>query len=310
MASSAKDDTTKDALRQTAYLINQCYEQIASRKKSRETMRFGFVVSPSLGYRIPNLFQNDSTFGEFENALRVLKQHGFDGVELNLNFDDQQKLNRIKKSIDDAELKLAAVGTGLLYSRDRLSFIDPDSSKRAKALSIVKELVRFASREHAAVVIGLVRGTLPQDAQVAEGLLRRGLVECDATAKEHGTKIALEAINRYETSLLNTADDAVKLIEEENLSATGLLLDTFHMNIEERSITETIRDSSSKTAHFHIADSNRWPPGYGHLKVEDLLGCLAESGYNGWVSAETLPKPNNTQAVIDTAQFLKTHKFM
>jgi sugar phosphate isomerase/epimerase len=273
-------------------------------------MRFAFVISPSLGYRIPNLFQADATFGEFEIALQVLKKHGFDGVELNLNFDDQHKLNRIKKIIDDAELKLAAVGTGLLYSRDRLSFIDPASSKRAKALSILKELVRFASREHAPVIIGLVRGALTQDAQKAEVLLRRGLVECDAAAKKYGTKMALEAINRYETSFLNTADDAVKLIEEENLSATGLLLDTFHMNIEERCIAETIRDSSSRTVHFHIADSNRWPPGYGHLKVEGLLDCLVKSGYTGWVSAETLPKPNNTRAVIDTAHFLKTHKFM
>ena len=273
-------------------------------------MRFAFVISPSLGYRIPHLFHNDSSFIEFENALRILKEHGYDGVELNLNFDDQQKLNKIKKSIDDVGLKLAAVGTGLLYAEDRLSFIDPDPSKREKALSIVQELVRFASGQHAVVIIGLVRGTLPQDAEIAEGLLRRGLVECDAAAKKYSTKIALEAINRYETSLLNTADDVIKLIEEENLTATGLLLDTFHMNIEERSIRETIRDSSSSIAHFHIADSNRWPPGYGHLKVGDLLDCLAESGYNGWVSAETLPKPNNKQAVIDTAQFLKTHKFM
>ena len=279
-------------------------------EKSREIMRFAFVVSPSLGYQIPNLFQNDSTFGEFENALRVLKQYGFDGVELNLNFDDKEKLDRIKKSIDEAELKLAAVGTGLLYSRDRLSFTDPDSAKRARALSIVGELVRFASRDHAAVIIGLVRGTLPQDAEIAERLLRRGLAECDAAAKKYGTKIALEAINRYETSLLNTADAAAKLIDEEHLSATGLLLDTFHMNIEERSITKTIQDSGSRIVHFHIADSNRWPPGYGHLKVEDLLHCLAESGYNGWVSAELLPRPNNTQAVMDTSQFLKTHKFI
>jgi sugar phosphate isomerase/epimerase len=273
-------------------------------------MRFAFVISPSLGYRIPNLFESDSSFVEFENALQILKQHEFDGVELNLNFDDRQRLNRIKKSIDDAGLKLAALGTGLLYARDRLSLTDPDSNKRAKPLSIIKELVRFASEEHAVVVIGLVRGTLPQDAQVAEKLLREALIECDATAKKYGTKIALEAINRYETSLLNTADDAFRLIEKENLSATGLLLDTFHMNIEERSILGTLHDLASKIVHFHIADSNRWPPGYGHLKVEDLLNCLAGSGYNGWVSAETLPKPNNVQAVVNTAQFLKNHKFI
>jgi sugar phosphate isomerase/epimerase len=120
----------------------------------------------------------------------------------------------------------------------------------------------------------------------------------------------LEAINRYETPLLNTARDVVALIEEERLAATGLLLDTFHMNIEEASMAETIRKYISRIAHFHIADSNRWPPGHGHLKVEDSLRLLEALGYDGWVSAETLPKPDNARAVVDTAHFLRTHNFI
>ena len=100
------------------------------------------------------------------------------------------------------------------------------------------------------------------------------------------------------------------LIEEERLAATGLLLDTFHMNIEEASIEETIRKYASRIAHFHIAESNRWPPGHGHLRLEQHMRLLEELGYDGWVSAETLPKPDNASAVADTAQFLRTHNFI
>jgi sugar phosphate isomerase/epimerase len=136
------------------------------------------------------------------------------------------------------------------------------------------------------------------------------LIECDSIAGHYGTQIALEALNRYETPFLNTARDVSSFIESSKLTSTGILLDTFHMNIEEQSIEETISNYISKIVHFHIADSNRWPPGYGHLKIENLLGLLKESGYDGWVSAETLPMPSSIEAVRDTSKFLRLHHFM
>jgi sugar phosphate isomerase/epimerase len=275
------------------------------------TMHFAFVVSSGLGYHIPSLFQNDSSFLEFEEALRSLKKHGFTGVELNLDSDQQRALSRIRETINEQGLRIAAVGTGLIYAKKKLSFTDLDSTKRRKALKVVKGLIQFASIEHAIIVIGLVRG-IPSGGEIdaASKLLREGLVECDRAATEYGTRIALEAINRYETPLLNTARDVTALIEEERLAATGLLLDTFHMNIEEASIEETIHKYISRITHIHIADSNRWPPGYGHLGVEQKLRLLEGLGYDGWVSAETLPKPDNMSAVVDTAHFLRTHNFM
>jgi sugar phosphate isomerase/epimerase len=273
-------------------------------------MRFAFVVSSGLGYQIPRLFQDDSSFLKFTEALQSLRTHGFTGVELNLDSDEQRVLSRIRESISKAGLQLAAVGTGLVSAQRGLSFTDLDPTKRGKALGIVKGLLRFASSEHAIVVIGLVRGVPPGDINAASKLLRESLVECDQTARACGGRIALEAINRYETPLLNTAKDVITLIQEEQLAATGLLLDTFHMNIEETSPNETIREFASKTVHFHIADSNRWPPGYGHIKFEDALRVLEESGYQGWVSTETLPKPSNMRAVADTAKFLSAHGLM
>ena len=273
-------------------------------------MRYSFVVSSGLGYQIPHLFKNDSSFLEFEKVLQLLREQGFTGVELNLGSDEQRALSRIRESINEQGLQLAAVGTGLVYAQRGLSLTDSDPAKRGKALEVVKGLLRFASSEHAVVVIGLVRGAPSGDIDAASKLLREILVECDQAAREYGGRIALEAINRYETPLLNTAKDAVTLIQEEQLAATGLLLDTFHMNIEEVSPNETIREFARKIVHFHIADSNRWPPGHGHLKLDDTLHVLEESGYQGWVSTEALPKPSNIEAVEATARFLRTHNLM
>jgi sugar phosphate isomerase/epimerase len=273
-------------------------------------MRFSFVVSSFLGYKIEDLFHNESSFVEFEKALRTVKEHEFEGVELNLSFDDQCKLGRIKAAVDDSGLKLAAIGTGTVYSRERLSFTDNDPEKRAKALAIVKNLTRFASGERAIIILGLVRGSPLQYDESTNIHLRENLKQCDRVANQNNVRIGLEAINRYETSLLNTAADVVHIIKQEKLTATGLHLDTFHMNIEEQSISDSIRNNAPTIVHFHIADSDRWPPGHGHLEIGSLLHVLEASGYNGWVSAETLPKPNSAQAVTHTAEFLKTHKLM
>ena len=273
-------------------------------------MRFSFVVSSGLGYKIEDLFHNESSFDEFGKALRTIEDHGFEGVELNLSFDDEYRLGRIKTAVDESGLKLAAIGTGMVYVRERLSFTEMDSDKRSKALSIVKNLIHFASGEHTVIIIGLVRGSPSQRDKSTDDQLQESLTQCDRVAHENSGRIALEAINRYETNLLNTASEAAHIIEQVKLTATGLLLDTFHMNIEEQSISDSIRNYAHRIVHFHIADSDRWPPGHGHLEIAALLRTLEDSGYEGWVSTEALPKPNNAQAVADTAEFLKTHKFM
>jgi len=272
-------------------------------------MRFSFVVSGGLGYHIPNLFGNESSFTQFDNALKLLREQGYSGVELNLSIDDHQVLSRIRDTIHEERLQLAAVGTALIYLDRGLSFTNPDAMKREKAVSTVNELIRFAAAEHAIVVIGMVRGALLGDAGSVE-LFRQSLVECDKIASECEVTLALEAINRYETPLLNTASEVAKVIRGAGLTATGILLDSFHMNIEERSLEETIRKYHKMIAHFHIADSDRWPPGHGHLKVEDQLTLLGELGYDGWVSAETLPRPNNEEAVRQTARFLRRHNLL
>lgn len=271
-------------------------------------MHFSFLVSGGLGYHIANLFENEPSFSEFEKALRLLREQDYGGVELNLSLEDREVLSRIGDAIRENGLRLAAIGTGLIYRERGLSFTNPDSSKREKALGIVKELIRFASGQRAVVIIGMVRGESSDVAAV--NLFCQSLVECDKIASECGVSIALEAINRYETPLLNTAADVAEVIRDSRLTATGILLDSFHMNIEERSLEETIRKYQKMIAHFHIADSDRWPPGHGHLRVEDQLTLLGELGYEGWVSAETLPRPNNEEAVKQTSSFLRRHDFL
>jgi sugar phosphate isomerase/epimerase len=74
------------------------------------------------------------------------------------------------------------------------------------------------------------------------------------------------------------------------------LLDTFHMNIEEPVIGDGIRAAGDRIFHFHVADSNRWWPGAGHLDFRSVLDTLFDTGYQGFVSGEFMPVPDSDTA--------------
>ena len=122
--------------------------------------------------------------------------------------------------------------------------------------------------------------------------LVEALQECSAVAADEGVRFALEPLNRYETDLIHTVEDGLDLIQRVGAENFGLLLDTFHMNIEEPSIEDSIRACGERTFHFHVADSNRWPPGAGHLDFRSILSTLRETGYDGYVSGEFMPVPD------------------
>jgi len=98
---------------------------------------------------------------------------------------------------------------------------------------------------------------------------------CQAAAKDN-VKLALEPINRYETSLINTVAEGLALIEKVDAENFGLLLDTFHMNIEEPDIYKSMQICGKRIFHFHVADSNRWYPGAGHLDFKRVSEKLCK----------------------------------
>ena len=85
----------------------------------------------------------------------------------------------------------------------------------------------------------------------------------------------------------------------------GLLLDTFHMNIEVPSIEDSIRLCGDRIFHFHVADSNRWYPGAGHLDFRSILEALFSTGYNGFVSGEFMAVPDADVAVRKAIDHLR-----
>ena len=115
-------------------------------------------------------------------------------------------------------------------------------------------------------------------------------------AGEKGVTLAVEPLNRFETSLLNTAEQTMEVVERVNHPALGVLLDSFHMNIEEKDQAAAIRLVGSRLVHFHACGSDRGAPGQDHIAWEAIRDALGEIGYLGALVIESFTPGNESIA--------------
>jgi len=131
--------------------------------------------------------------------------------------------------------------------------------------------------------------------------LRENLAPVVDYAAARGVRIAVEPLNRYETSLLNTVEQALEALDGLPEAGCGLALDTYHVNIEESSPAKAIRAAGARIAHVQVCGNDRGTPGDDHQDWPALLGALADAGYRGPLCIESFT-PNN--ATIATAAFI------
>ncbi len=243
--------------------------------------------------------------GSLQPNLRKLKSFGYTGVELAVRDPALLDLPSLEDWLSDSGLSVTAIGTGQAFGEDGLSFTNKDPSIREKAINRIKSQIHLAKQFGAIVIIGLIRGNPDQDVagEIADRWFLEAMQECADVDKN--VKLAIEPCNRYEAQMINTAQEGLDFIRTLDRDNVGLLLDTFHMNIEEVSIYNSIKAAGRKLFYVHIADSNRQFPGAGHLDFEKIFDSLKGIGYQGTVSAEILPYPDPDTAakrVIDNIQ--------
>jgi sugar phosphate isomerase/epimerase len=124
-----------------------------------------------------------------------------------------------------------------------------------------------------------------------EHVLRRPvpiLKKLSSFASDYGIRLLLEPLNRYSTPYCTTANDAIKVTNMVDRDNFRIMLDTFHMNIEEDSLEYAVSDSKNLLAHMHFADNNRKMPGYGHIDFQPIMRVLADIGYEEYISFEPI----------------------
>jgi sugar phosphate isomerase/epimerase len=220
---------------------------------------------------------------KFDNLVKL----GFKGIEI----------TRSSRREHLEEIQRAAEATGIcpnIFSSQHLGILDARRSERDEAMRAIKEAMQLCGE------LGGVGVILPPLIEVhmhgkpripdlsplftTRHLERQLLIELLKELGEHGEKVrgavVIEALNRYEQPWPCTLQEATEICEAVQSPAVVTMADFFHMNIEDADVAESIRHAGRWVRNVHLADSNRWLPGYGHTDFGPGLRALKEVGYD------------------------------
>jgi D-psicose/D-tagatose/L-ribulose 3-epimerase len=248
------------------------------------------------------------TFGEMPLAeiAQRLGALNFDGVELMGNLNAYQPAEAAE-ILQDHNLKV------LSLTPDNVDLAHPDDAIRIEAIDYYLRLLDFAAVVDQPLVSchGYV-GRIRPIASIGEE--RTHFIEAVRRIAERAgqldLQLVIEVLNRYEAHLVNTAAEAVDFVNEVGADNVGILLDAYHMNIEEANPAEAIRRAGDRLWLYHAADSNRQGVGRGHTDFSAQLVALSEIGYQGPIILEcTAPGPDPFSAVKgkDSIDWLETY---
>ena len=240
--------------------------------------------------------------GDLENGVRMAKEIGYDAVEIAVRDPKTVNVTDMRKLLDELNMGVSAIGTGQGYLAEGLNMVDENDEIQNKTMQRLRDHVDFASEFGAMVIIGFIRGTAKgRPRKEVEDIFVKNLTKLADYAAGRNVKIVVEPLNRYETDFINTLSEAGRIIERVGAENVGILADTFHMNIEEVDICEELMKIKDKLYHFHVADSNRWAPGAGHLDFKPIIETLRKAGYRDYIAVECLPLPGGARESAELA---------
>lgn len=236
--------------------------------------------------------------GDFAKGVLYAKTLGYDCVEIHISDPGKLDMEHLKSALSNRNMSVSAIGTGKAYVEEGLSLSSADSHLRLCAVERLKHFIDCAYELNCSVIIGCIRGNVTSSNTLlaAMSFLCQSMQELDIYASSAGVTLLFEPINRYENNFLCSVDEVSSFIRSNLFTSTKLLIDTFHMNIEDRDICRTILENADLIHYAHFADSNRRLPGAGHIDFKKIIATLKEVQYNGIISAECLPLPSKEQA--------------
>ncbi|MCI8454464.1 MAG: sugar phosphate isomerase/epimerase [Lachnospiraceae bacterium] len=256
--------------------------------------------------------QYDTIFSSFSHedwlkGLDWMRENGLDGAELCISNYNGLDIGAVKAELDKRGLGCSTLSTGQARALEGLSLIGVPADVREKTQTRFKEHIDAAKILGSKVTVGLMRGLGTQETaekdlkELSEAM--KPLIEY---ADQKGVTLLLEAINRYETALLNSAEATLAFIKDGlgNPGCVRILWDLFHANIEDIGFSRSIGCMGEKLGHVHIADSNRMFPGYGHTDFAAVLKEVKESGFSDYCSFECLNLPSLETVLGETGTWV------
>ena len=242
-------------------------------------MRFSYIVLDRL-----SSFRSDD---DFRRVLSFVKECGYEGAELNLTEPAGVDLERLPDWLHEAGLVVPSFLTGEAY-RDGLCLSAPDLSVRKRTVERLIRYLDIARQFDAILVVGLLQGLRSDepDPEIANGRIAECLRDVAAAAEAKGVSFVLEPVNHLQVGFNNSVAEVRRLVETVASPALRPMVDTVHLNIEESSLTQPIRDCGQQLGHVHLCESNGSLFGSGHIDFGAVIKVLEEIGYSGFASVK------------------------
>ena len=234
--------------------------------------------------------------GDLPSAFAKLARLGYDGVELMTKDPSGLNGSAIRRWLDEHNLELSQICTGPVWGEDKLGLVNADATLNPEAMKRMKEIVDFAagfSQPGLPVNIGRSRGQgdpgQPEKSLAAYGAAFRELADHALPRK---VRLTLEPITATLIKFVLSTQDGIEMCRRVDRPNFGLMLDVYHMNIEDVNIYQSFHEAKDYCWLVHVCDKNRRYPGSAHLDFARIIAALDEIGYDGFVSTEMLPWPD------------------
>jgi sugar phosphate isomerase/epimerase len=233
-----------------------------------------------------------------EESLPVLAKLGYDGLELMVRNPEAIHTGQLKELLRKHGLSVPIIGTGPIALGRNLSLSASNDEIRLKSIEAIRAALQLCASLGALLNIGQFRG-IARDPSELKGNRDRfadSLRTLLPEAEKLRVRIAIEPQNRFQSTFLRTTAESLEFIQRLGSDQLGLVLDTFHMNIEESDFEIPFRIAADRLFHIHFAENHRGAPGTGHIPFERILKILKEINYDGWISIEIVQEPTPIEA--------------
>lgn len=234
---------------------------------------------------------------DFHPFIEKVSRLGFDVLEINggtlvnMSLEGRRSL---KEHAKERGIELSyCIGLPPKYD-----IASEDVLTRKKGIAFLKEMAASIGEMGGGNLGGIIYGSWPAAMPAGETDKRpyldrsiESMKEAIKVAEDNNVYFNLEVVNRFEQFLLNTCDEAIDYVNAVGSPNARVMLDTFHMNIEEDFIGEAILKAADKLGHFHVGENNRMPPGYGHIPWTEIGASLRKIHYQGYVVMEPFLMP-------------------
>ena len=258
-----------------------------------------------LGWACPS--PDDMTGEELTTLFDAVASAGYAGIEPMIAGPYQIDARVLGRALRERALRMIGVRTGGLAAQHGLALAHADPEIRRRAVTALCDVIRYASRfGQPRILVGLMQGKLTEGMTLADAQawIVEGLAQAATVASPLGIEIDLEPINRYLVGYHATVASVLPIIARIGAPNLRLLLDSYHMHLEEATIAGAVVQAGHAIGHVHVADSNRRAPGQGHFSFPELFGVLSAVGYAGDITVECDYLPDQITALRAAARYL------